>query len=558
VGGYKDLDGANRLVEGAHIYDNATMVFAKAVTRFAGATVQNEGSADRAADSADDFSDAFDKASSATGVSQTLLRAVAMEESGMHPRAVGKPTSTGQALGLMQLMPSVQKQFGVSDAFDPGQNVMGGARLLEQLLGHYGGDTNAALAAYAMGQGGYDKAMARGGKVSPEAQNAVRKIQILLAQGGAPSSRGPGISADYLNSLPMSGGYNLAATMPSAGSYGPPAMAGPSAPSFDLPSGMLAGGVSPAMGPTTADLNAMPMRGGYDLASTVAAPGHLSWAKNLTGSMANLKNFVINQKIWDQTGTSFGAYAGSVLTSPAATMAGSMLATQGLFGSKRGTGWGILEGAGGGALVGAGMGAQFGPEGALIGAGVGLAAGFLVGLGENLAGVETPQRQAKRLAMQLYRININSATADKVVEIANSNYAGRVSVAMRSPEVRQMLGLYAAGTGQANSFPPSVGTPHGASLVESGGQLSQQATYQYGNAYSQASDLPVYGGAPTHVIGAGMQLSLNIGGQNAAQFLQGQVVSPEVIQTQQMAAMQSSNGRVSQALMMAAPGSIAG
>jgi hypothetical protein len=108
------------------------------------------------------------------------------------------------------------------------------------------------------------------------------------------------------------------------------------------------------------------------------------------------KNFVINPKIWDATGTSFGAYAGSVLTSPAAMMAGMMMGASGLMGSHRGT-WGVAMGTAGGALVGAGIGAQFGgPMGAALGAGIGAVAGFGIGLGEKLFGVETPENQAKR------------------------------------------------------------------------------------------------------------------------------------------------------------------
>jgi hypothetical protein len=120
-----------------------------------------------------------------------------------------------------------------------------------------------------------------------------------------------------------------------------------------------------------------------------------------------------------------------------------------------------------------------------------------------------------------------------------------------------MLGLYAAGTGQSSMYQQSLGEAHGASLVESSGRLFQQATYQYGNAYTYGSNLPVYGGAPTHVLGApggNVQLSLNIGGQDAAKFLQGNVVSPDVIASQYQSAMQSSNSRLAQSMLMSEPG----
>ncbi|HEY1898122.1 MAG TPA: hypothetical protein VGG62_17715 [Terracidiphilus sp.] len=247
----------------------------------------------------------------------------------------------------------------------------------------------------------------------------------------------------------------------------------------------------------------------------------------------------------------------SIAKSPAMKMAagtaGMMLVNQGLLGESRGTSLGAFEGMVGGAGVGFAAG---GPLGAAIGAGVGLT----VGMAEILAGVESPRNEAKRLVLGLYRININNSAADQVVSIAKSSYGGRVSIAVRSPEVRHMLGLYAAGTGQSNLFPSGVNEAHGASLVESGGGLFQQATYQYGQAYSYGSSLPVYGGTPTHALGApggNVSLSLNIGGQDAARFMQGNVVSPDVISSQYAMAMQNSNGRVNQALTMAEPGSIA-
>ena len=265
--------------------------------------------------------------------------------------------------------------------------------------------------------------------------------------------------------------------------------------------------------------------GGESMARALAGPGFLGHLK------------------------SFGA---SPLARAGAGAAGSMLAQAGLLGNTRGTAGGVFEGMLGGAGVGFSMG---GP----LGAGIGAAAGLGIGLGEVIAGVESPRNEAKRLVTSLYHITISNSTADQIVQTANQSYAGHVSLAVRSPEVRHMLGLYAAGTGQSNLFGASANDPHGASLVESGGRLMQQATYQYGNAFTQSSNLPVYGGVPSQTLGSpgGMNLSLNIGGTDAAKFLQGNVVSPDVISTQYAQAMNGSNGRVSQALMMSEPGSIA-
>lgn len=83
-----------------------------------------------------------------------LLRAVMEQESGFHACAV----SPKGAKGLMQLMPDTAGQFGVSDVFDPKQNIEGGATFLKQLLDKYKGDIGLALGAYNAGPSTVDQA----------------------------------------------------------------------------------------------------------------------------------------------------------------------------------------------------------------------------------------------------------------------------------------------------------------------------------------------------------------------------------------------------------------
>jgi soluble lytic murein transglycosylase-like protein len=99
-----------------------------------------------------------------------LLAAVARRESAFDPTAVSK----AGAQGLMQLMPGTAKSLGVSDAFDPAQNVEGGAKLLRGLIDQFGGRLDLALAAYNAGPG----AVQRYGGVPPyqETQAYVRDI----------------------------------------------------------------------------------------------------------------------------------------------------------------------------------------------------------------------------------------------------------------------------------------------------------------------------------------------------------------------------------------------
>lgn len=84
----------------------------------------------------------------------SLVRAVMQVESAGKADAV----SSKGAAGLMQLMPATAKYLGVTDRFDPEQNVKGGSRYLQQMLNKYG-KTDIALAAYNWGPGNIDKAV---------------------------------------------------------------------------------------------------------------------------------------------------------------------------------------------------------------------------------------------------------------------------------------------------------------------------------------------------------------------------------------------------------------
>lgn len=85
------------------------------------------------------------------------------------------------ARGLMQLMPFTAKRFGVTNIFDPKQNIEGGARYMRFLLDHFDGDVNLALAGYNAGEGAV---MKYGRRIPPynETQNYVRKISQRYAQ----------------------------------------------------------------------------------------------------------------------------------------------------------------------------------------------------------------------------------------------------------------------------------------------------------------------------------------------------------------------------------------
>ena len=93
------------------------------------------------------FADIVDAAARRHGVDAELVHAVIAVESGYRAGA----QSPAGAQGLMQLMPGTQRDLGVSDAFDPRQNVDAGVAYLRNLTDEFG--TVLALAAYNAGPG---------------------------------------------------------------------------------------------------------------------------------------------------------------------------------------------------------------------------------------------------------------------------------------------------------------------------------------------------------------------------------------------------------------------
>ncbi len=94
------------------------------------------------------FDRVVDQVSRTHGLESALLHAVISVESGYNPKAV----SAKGATGLMQLMPQTARRYGVADAFDPLQNLNGGAQYLKDLLRMFNNDTSLALAAYNAGE----------------------------------------------------------------------------------------------------------------------------------------------------------------------------------------------------------------------------------------------------------------------------------------------------------------------------------------------------------------------------------------------------------------------
>lgn len=119
----------------------------------------------------------FDQAAKKYNVPVELLKAIGKAESDFNPNAV----SRCGAQGVMQLMPATAKSLGVTDSFDPEQNIMGGSKYIADLLKKYDGDTRLALAAYNAGSGNVKKY----GGIPPfkETQNYVKKVMKFIGEG---------------------------------------------------------------------------------------------------------------------------------------------------------------------------------------------------------------------------------------------------------------------------------------------------------------------------------------------------------------------------------------
>ena len=113
-----------------------------------------------------------EEASRQFSVDPDLIRAVIEVESNGNQNAV----SPAGARGLMQLMPKTAAELGVTNPFDPVENITAGTRYLRQLLDRYWGNVKLALAAYNWGMGNLEK---RPEAMPQETKAYVTKVEKL-------------------------------------------------------------------------------------------------------------------------------------------------------------------------------------------------------------------------------------------------------------------------------------------------------------------------------------------------------------------------------------------
>lgn len=110
------------------------------------------------------------------GIDPLLIYAQMHQESAFKLKAL----SYKGASGLMQLMPATARRLGVTDIYDPKQNIEGGVKYMRMLLDMFKGDVNLALAGYNAGEGAV---MKYGYQIPPynETREYVRRISARYA-----------------------------------------------------------------------------------------------------------------------------------------------------------------------------------------------------------------------------------------------------------------------------------------------------------------------------------------------------------------------------------------
>lgn len=118
-----------------------------------------------------------DSAAESAQVDNALVHAVISAESGYNQNAVSPKGATG----LMQLMPATARRYGVTNIYDPVQNIQAGARYLRDLLSMFNNDLRLAVAAYNAGE---NAVIRHGNRIPPyrETMNYVPKVMGYYSQ----------------------------------------------------------------------------------------------------------------------------------------------------------------------------------------------------------------------------------------------------------------------------------------------------------------------------------------------------------------------------------------
>jgi hypothetical protein len=167
--------------------------------------------------------------------------------------------------------------------------------------------------------------------------------------------------------------------------------------------------------------------------------------------------------------------------------------------------------------------------------------------------------KTKEKIKALYGVDISDkGVLKQIVDMTKSEFGGNIDMAIRSPQIRDLIQLYAMTTGQKTTGMPGTVTP--LSLVETGGSLFQSPQYNNG------TPLPALGGLPgLDQIGAGAAsgggLVIQLDGPATTALLQGQAVqaitnNPRLVQSATMAATKSNANRRELTSLQLSPGTL--
>lgn len=195
----------------------------------------------------------------------------------------------------------------------------------------------------------------------------------------------------------------------------------------------------------------------------------------------------------------------------------------------------------GGAMIGYKFG---GPLGAAIGAGVGAAAGVV------RLFMKGAEQKAREKIKSAYGVDISDkGVLRQIVEMAKSDFGGNVDMAIRSPQIRELIELYAMTTGQKTSGMPATMRP--ATLSQRGGAVYEQPSFSNGSPLSSG-----FGriGAPS-----ASQTVINITVPGAKEFFEKETVrvvaaNPRAVQSAAMSAAKQNAGRREMASLQMSPG----
>jgi len=220
-----------------------------------------------------------------------------------------------------------------------------------------------------------------------------------------------------------------------------------------------------------------------------------------------------------------------------AALAGGLLAFEGL---RRGGASGLAMTTAGGALLGFKFG---GPIGAAIGAGVGAVAGLV------RLFIKSAAQKAREKIRAVYGVDIQSkGVLDQIVQMAKQGFGGNLDLAIRSPQVRDLIELYALSTSQSAGGLPATVRP--VSLVQQGGAL-----YQPGLGSSSLDRISA--GAPQN---AG-PIVIKLDGAATTALLRGEAIqaiadNPRVVQSAAMTATRANAGRRELLALQLSPGTL--